>query len=427
MKVLTLADARENKIAKAYIPTPSGLMFYQKIGSEEGPVHFEVQKKVYQPYSVDTEEGVEEGFKLLNIHNLSKDIMADIIALFRRVYDDHKAEMIVCFGWDKEKKEYTLERAKCATIGPGYLAYRQEVANVGTVHSHGGFGASFSSVDDKHEMNQPGIYMVLGGFAQKVPSMVASITALGRRQLIKVPRLDEVANLDLNRKISDEKYDWWMERTMLLADVKNKKHGWFVLDWKSEIVWWSELERDLGEFKEPGLTIVPYAQLTEVQLKVKEAWTTYRHPSQQPNRTIKVWTPSELAAAQKAKPYTVTKKEAVELMLTFLQKNDLLGLLLDTAIEWCDYEGLQALLDDLTDAYDGCEMALEDYRVDANAPDPHFDESATFEEETEGVEIDDDPTEDAQSELPLEDDPAEVRSEIEAFYDAHGKLPQEEG
>jgi hypothetical protein len=232
----------------SYFAGKEGLGIVSKYGGPSSCAKFHIVRKVDK--APDLPE-VEETINIESFVPIPKDLLSRILAFFKRVAADHQSEAIVILGWNRKRNKYYIARPACATIGPGHLQYKKgkNKKTVGTIHSHGNFGACFSSTDDEHEkgtaQTAPGIYMVMGNVLSH-PEIVSSLAGMGLRKDIK----DLVDSGELPvYEMSDREYGWWLGTTQVLREIENKKTGFYLFDPRGNILRWAETK----------LELVPYA------------------------------------------------------------------------------------------------------------------------------------------------------------------------
>lgn len=244
---LEAAVASESPVA--YFAGKEGLGIVSKYGGDSSCAKFHIIRKVEK--APDLPE-VQEDIHIENFKPLPKELLARVLAFFRRVAKDHHSEAIVILGWNKKRQKYYIAKPRCATVGPGHLQYKKgdSKKTVGTIHSHGNFSAGFSSTDDEHEkgtaQTAPGIYMVMGNVLYR-PEMVSSIAGMGLRKDIK--DFIEVGELPVY-EMGDREYQYWFSTTQVLSQIEGKKDGYFLLDPKGDILRWAEKWEDLAPYKE---------------------------------------------------------------------------------------------------------------------------------------------------------------------------------
>jgi len=239
----TVQDAIEqSKKHFAYVAGNDGIYKVMHVGGPDRAAEFHVVRPVNVAPSL---RKIHPGFFIKHIHPIPMSIIARVVGIFRRAYEDYKSEMIVILKWDMEHQSYVLDRAKFGIIGSAYLEYCYEGRHSGTIHSHGAFGAGFSRTDDENEMESEGIYIVIGNLNHDTPSIVGSITGAGERHDIRINKITESVT---SHRVTDEEYRWFMERILPLEEVRSKKTGFLLLSKRTgNVVYWTETEEEATE------------------------------------------------------------------------------------------------------------------------------------------------------------------------------------
>jgi len=215
---------------RAYIASKSGFLKAVKVGASDKPVHGYFIGKTKIPTSL---EAVDPQVLLFDYVPVPAPIIAKATAIFRHVYDNYKgAEMIVFLRWreievgeGRKIGRYYLDRADRVEIAAGGLDYVQKVPIVGSLHSHGSFGAGFSSTDDRWERDDaPGVYITVGHVNRDRPSIETSIGGLGARKIIPSPEIPKEVFSAVT--VSDEELKWWTE-TLTVKDYSRSK-GFYI-------------------------------------------------------------------------------------------------------------------------------------------------------------------------------------------------------
>jgi len=90
---------------------------------------------------------------------------------------------------------------------------------VGTIHSHGAFGAYASSVDEDHEAEFDGLHVVVGDFDRRSLSCSAAIVVDGIRFHRKSGQL-----IERPRRLAEPPDDW-LAKVKLAPPPRSKKPG----------------------------------------------------------------------------------------------------------------------------------------------------------------------------------------------------------
>jgi len=90
---------------------------------------------------------------------------------------------------------------------------------VGTIHSHGAFGAFASSIDEADEAELDGLHLVVGDLDRRRPSYSAAIAVDGHRFEASLKLV-----LERPRRLVEPPTDW-LERVKLLPPPRPKKRS----------------------------------------------------------------------------------------------------------------------------------------------------------------------------------------------------------
>jgi hypothetical protein len=127
-----------------------------------------------------------------------RELMAQVTGFFRAVWRLHRTEAVVLLSWSDEGFDLVVPRQK---VGPANLSFELAEADVpagarlvGSIHSHGAFGAYASLTDEDDEAELDGLHVVVGDLDRRRLSYVAAIVVdgvrfePGLRRLIERPR-----------------------------------------------------------------------------------------------------------------------------------------------------------------------------------------------------------------------------------------------
>ncbi len=123
----------------------------------------------------------------LKIEKIPSDTMSQIVAFFKKVYAEHKAEAIILLYYSLEKKHYVIGVPEQTVSGasavydkvPHIKGYRL----IGSIHSHGSMSAFHSGVDDTDELDWDGIHITIGTIEN--PTYSVSMVSNGTRFMMK--------------------------------------------------------------------------------------------------------------------------------------------------------------------------------------------------------------------------------------------------
>ncbi|MBI4142577.1 Mov34/MPN/PAD-1 family protein [Candidatus Uhrbacteria bacterium] len=113
-------------------------------------------------------------------------LVAQVIAFFRAVYQQHRSEAILLLAYHPERKEFGLE-APSQTVTGAHCDHDMPVRApegwmyIGTIHSHGSMGAFHSGTDTHDEKFFDGIHCTIGRVDEPEVDIVATVAVSGRR------------------------------------------------------------------------------------------------------------------------------------------------------------------------------------------------------------------------------------------------------
>ena len=149
------------------------------------------------------------------------DLMGRAVGFFRAVYRRQRTEALVLLLWSREGFGLFVPEQKV-----GSASVKHELADaappagsrvVGSIHSHGSFGAGASSVDQDDEAEFDGLHVVVGDLDRRRPSYSAAVAVDGHRFEVR-PSLV----LERPRRLP-EPPDEWLRRVKLLPPPRPAK------------------------------------------------------------------------------------------------------------------------------------------------------------------------------------------------------------
>jgi hypothetical protein len=113
------------------------------------------------------------------------DLMARVVGFFRAVYRLHQSEALVLLLWAGEGFDLFVPKQKVSPASVCHVLDEAELPSggriVGSIHSHGAFGAGASAIDADDEAEFDGLHLVVGDLDRRRPSYSAAIAVDGRR------------------------------------------------------------------------------------------------------------------------------------------------------------------------------------------------------------------------------------------------------
>jgi hypothetical protein len=149
------------------------------------------------------------------------DLMARVVGFFRAVYRLQRTEALVLLVWRDGSFDLVVPAQKVSgasvtfDLADGDLPSGSRV--VGTIHSHGAFGAFASSVDEDDEAELDGLHVVVGDFDRRRLSYSAAIVVDGIRFHLKTGQL-----IERPRRLAEPPDDWLL-MVKLAPPARSKK------------------------------------------------------------------------------------------------------------------------------------------------------------------------------------------------------------
>ena len=136
-----------------------------------------------------------------------QDLMARAVGFFRAVYRLHRTEAAVLLLWRDGSFDLAVPDQKVSSVSVKFELLDGELLAgsrlVGTIHSHGGFGAYASSIDEDDEAELDGLHVVVGDFDRRRLGYSAAIVVDGIRFSLKTGQL-----IERPRRLVEPPADW---------------------------------------------------------------------------------------------------------------------------------------------------------------------------------------------------------------------------
>jgi hypothetical protein len=136
--------------------------------------------------------------------------MARAVGFFRAVYRLHKTEAAVLLVWRDAGFDLVVPTQKVSSVSVKFdLADGDVPAGwrlVGSMHSHGAFGAYASSIDEDDEAELDGLHIVVGDFDRRRLGYAAAIVVDGIRFQLKTGQL-----MERPRRLAEPPDDWLLK------------------------------------------------------------------------------------------------------------------------------------------------------------------------------------------------------------------------
>jgi hypothetical protein len=149
------------------------------------------------------------------------DLMGRVVGFFRAVYRLHRTEALVLLLWEGAAFSVRVPAQLVSGSSAKFTLTEDELPTgsrlVGTIHSHGAFGAFASSIDEADEAELDGLHLVVGDLDRRCPSYSAAIAIDGHRFEASLKLV-----LERPRRLVEPPDDW-LGRVKLLPPPRPKK------------------------------------------------------------------------------------------------------------------------------------------------------------------------------------------------------------
>jgi len=121
----------------------------------------------------------------LNIPKIPGNLFAQMYSFTKQVYELHGSESVVLIYYNSDKETFKLVVPK-QEVSTASIEYTKDASLpnydvIGTLHSHSGFSAFHSSIDDKDEKHFDGIHITIGKLGSPNFELSCSIVSNGSR------------------------------------------------------------------------------------------------------------------------------------------------------------------------------------------------------------------------------------------------------
>lgn len=135
------------------------------------------------------------------------DLMARAVGFFRAVYRLHQTEAAILLVWRDGVFDLAVPAQKVSSVSVKFDLTDSDVPAgsrlVGSMHSHGGFSAYASSIDEDDEAELDGLHIVVGDFDRRRLGYSAAIVVDGSRFHLKTGLL-----LEWPRRLAEPAEEW---------------------------------------------------------------------------------------------------------------------------------------------------------------------------------------------------------------------------
>ena len=156
----------------------------------------------------------EKEFVEYALPKVPADLMARVVGFFRSIYRRQATEALVLLLWAGEGFDLFVPDQQ---VSPASVKHRldesalpDDLRVIGSIHSHGAFGAGASSIDADDEAEFDGLHVVVGDFDRSRPSYSAAIAVDGHRFAIRTNVV-----LERPRRLIEPPEDWLRQVKLL--------------------------------------------------------------------------------------------------------------------------------------------------------------------------------------------------------------------
>ncbi len=127
----------------------------------------------------------EKEFVEYALPKVPADLMARVVGFFRSVYRLRRTEALVLLLWKAEGFDLFVPEQQVSMASVKHRldesALPDDLRVIGSIHSHGAFGAGASSIDADDEAEFDGLHVVVGDFDRRRQTYSAAIAVDGQR------------------------------------------------------------------------------------------------------------------------------------------------------------------------------------------------------------------------------------------------------
>jgi proteasome lid subunit RPN8/RPN11 len=172
----------------------------------------------------------------LRLPKLPAAIIFQALLFFRRIYQKHRSEALLFLIYSPSKKTFGFfcptQKVSHTRISYDHsdVALHGDLVVAGTFHSHCGFGAFHSYVDQHDEENFDGLHVTLGHVDEAAFSIVGSIVVNKTR--FPIDPCDKICGLQIYSNL-DKRYKLLLENKELIA--LNRRFKDYIDKWETKI------------------------------------------------------------------------------------------------------------------------------------------------------------------------------------------------
>jgi hypothetical protein len=150
------------------------------------------------------------------------DVMARAVGFFRAVYRSHRTEAAVLLLWHDGSFDLAVPAQQVTSVSVDFAVQPGDVPPgarvVGSMHSHGAYGAYASTTDEDDEAELDGLHLVVGDLERRRTGYAAAVVVDGVRFPLKPARLFERP-----RRLVEPPADW-LAKVTVAPPARRPKH-----------------------------------------------------------------------------------------------------------------------------------------------------------------------------------------------------------
>lgn len=202
-KYIRLGGAKEHSLVQApveqiyYVLAGNGL-YQRKIGP-----FFETFVRIWghKARKLSWLGKEKEMFVLKLPQKLDAKFLLMAVSFFRKQWERELTEAALLIYWDRVRHGYELycpaQEATTYSLKYDLPATQKDKQRMGTIHSHGRFGAFHSDADCLDEEHEDGLHITIGRVFSPTPAIMASLVVDGRRQEFRADEIFEEVALEM--------------------------------------------------------------------------------------------------------------------------------------------------------------------------------------------------------------------------------------
>jgi len=193
-----------------------------------------------------------KSYATLDIPKVPGEDFKRIVSFFRKVYDEHKSEAIALLHYNEKKRDFKIQ-VPFQEVSGGSVDYKREspwqaqgYILMCTIHSHAGFGAFHSGIDDSDEKHFDGLHITVGDLSKGLLTISTSIVVNGMRFIVDtndyVEGAESVDYCNYHQHIFRPSFEIKNGVRVYEKDSKSQK-GFYVAEVPFEPTWMEFVEK----------------------------------------------------------------------------------------------------------------------------------------------------------------------------------------